>query len=60
MEQEFASIISSVGFPIFAFLLMYRMVTTQMKENTEAIRNNTTIMEKIFTIINRIEKDDTV
>jgi len=39
------SMISNVGFPIAAFLLMYRMATQTMKENTEAIKNLTLQLE---------------
>lgn len=48
MEQEFASFISQVGFPIVAFYLMYRMVNNQMKDNTDAINNNTKIMSNLL------------
>lgn len=44
MEQELANFISQVGFPIVAFYLMYRMVNNQMKDNTDAINNNTKVM----------------
>lgn len=47
MEAEIAALISSVGFPIVAFYLMYRMVNNQMKENTDAIKNNTNAMIRI-------------
>jgi len=30
--------ISSVGFPIAAFLLMWRLVNTTIKENTETLK----------------------
>jgi len=30
--------VSNVGFPIAAFLLMYRLVRETIKENTEALR----------------------
>ena len=48
MEQELASFISQVGFPIVAFYLMYRMVNNQMKDNTDAINNNTKIMNNLL------------
>ena len=48
METEIASLISSVGFPIVAFYLMYKMVNQQMKDNTEAINNNTKMMTKLL------------
>ena len=48
MEQELASFISQVGFPIVAFYLMYRMVNNQMKDNTDAINNNSKIMNNLL------------
>lgn len=59
MEQELAQFISQVGFPIVAFILMYRMVTNQMKENTDAINNNTKIISKLLVHLDlRKEGDD--
>lgn len=58
MEQDWATFVSSLGFPIVAFIMMYRLVTNQMKENTDAIKNNTNIMSKIMTIISRLEGRD--
>lgn len=52
METEIASLISSIGFPIVAFYLMYKMVNQQMKDNTEAINNNTKMMTKLLAHFN--------
>jgi hypothetical protein len=38
-STDFVGMVSNVGFPIAAFLLMYRLATKTMKENTEAIRD---------------------
>lgn len=38
-EQAMLSAISTVGFPIVAFLLMYRFARDTVKENTAAIRD---------------------
>jgi len=38
-STDVMGMISNVGFPIAAFLLMYRLATKTMKENTEAIRD---------------------
>jgi len=35
--QEITTAISTVGFPIVAFLLMYRLTKETIKENTEAL-----------------------
>ena len=37
--------ISVVGFPIVAFLLMYRMTETTIKDNSKAIRELTLYMK---------------
>jgi hypothetical protein len=37
MESEVIGLISNVGFPAFAFILMYKMATDTIKENTSAI-----------------------
>lgn len=34
---EFIDLIGALGFPIVAFLLMYRMANTTIKENTAVI-----------------------
>lgn len=48
MEAEIAALISSVGFPIVAFYLMYRMVNGTLKECTQAIKNNTELIAKML------------
>lgn len=48
MESEIASLVSSVGFPIVAFYLMYRMVNNQIKDNTQAMNNNTNIIHRLL------------
>lgn len=37
MEQEIISVLQNVGFPGLAFVLMYRLTDTTIKENTQAI-----------------------
>jgi len=44
-STDVTSMISNVGFPIAAFLLMYRLATTTMRDNTEAIQNLTLQLE---------------
>jgi len=38
-EQAVLQAISTVGFPIVAYLLMYRFAKETVRENTEAIRD---------------------
>jgi len=35
----FVNMVSNVGFPIAAFLLMYRLATQTISENTEALQD---------------------
>lgn len=35
--EEIITIINTVGFPIFAFVLMWRLATETIKENSNAI-----------------------
>ena len=51
MEQEIASFVSSVGFPIVAFYLMYKMVNQQMKETANALGDNNKTLTKIVTLL---------
>jgi len=37
MENDIVSLLSNVGFPAFAFILMYKMATDTIRENTAAI-----------------------
>jgi hypothetical protein len=37
IEQEVVGALSAVGFPAFAFILMYKLATDTIKENSTAI-----------------------
>lgn len=37
--MEIGALISNMGFPIAAFVMMYRMANKTIKENTEAIQS---------------------
>lgn len=39
IESEVLQLINSVGFPIVAFLLMYHLTKTTIKENTQALQD---------------------
>lgn len=45
VSTQIADLIQSVGFPIFAFLLMWTFASKTQKENTEAIKNLTIAIE---------------
>ena len=48
--------ISTVGFPIVAFYLMYKMVNGAIKDNTEAINKNTELMSEVMSLVTVIKK----
>ncbi len=50
MSQETAQLISTVGFPIAAFLLMFWFATRALKENTNAIIDIKEAMIKLYEI----------
>ena len=58
METEILSAISTIGFPIVAFYLMYRMINEQIRENTKAINNNTNLMTQLMTFLRAHMKED--
>ena len=55
MEAETFNIImtaiSTVGFPIVAFYLMYKMVNGAIKDCTEAINKNTELMSEFMSLM---------
>ena len=48
--------ISTIGFPIVAFLLMYKMVNGCIKDNTEAIKESTKLMTEVFSLVSAIKR----
>jgi len=46
MESEIITLISNVGFPIAAFLLMFWFNSRLIEKNTEAINNLKFVIEK--------------
>lgn len=42
---DMMSMVSNVGFPIAAFLLMYRLATQTIKENTRAVQDLVKMIE---------------
>lgn len=45
--DEIVTLISSVGFPIAAFVMMYYMCNTTLKENTKAVTECTELIREI-------------
>lgn len=43
--HDLMGMISNVGFPIAAFLLMYRLATETIKENTRAVQDLVKMIE---------------
>lgn len=52
MYQEIINAIGTIGFPIVAFLLMYKMSCETIKENTMALNEINTALAKL------LEKED--
>ena len=52
MYQEILNAIGTIGFPIVAFLLMYKMSCETIKENTTALNEINTALAKL------LEKED--
>jgi hypothetical protein len=44
---ETAAAASQVGFPVIAFILMYRMADSTIKENTKALTDIRLTLEKV-------------
>lgn len=55
MEQDIATLVSNIGFPIAAFCAMYYMCNTTLKENTKAITECTELMREVIRGITRKE-----
>ena len=60
MEADFINVllsaVATVGFPIVAFYLMYRMVNGCIKDNTEAIKENTKLMTEVLSLVTAIKR----
>jgi len=48
-------LISTIGFPIVAFLLMYRLYTNHLEDMTEVVENNSKVLNEIKTILEERE-----
>lgn len=55
--QEVTTLVSTVGFPIAAFLLMFWYVKTESKETREAINKNTIVLTQLVSEIRSGEKE---
>lgn len=52
--QLFANIISTIGFPIGAWILMWKYMTVSMKEFTTVMSNNTDMLSILATKIDSL------
>lgn len=39
--------VAQIGFPIFAFLMLWYLLTHHMERATKAVNNNTLVMERL-------------
>ena len=56
--QAIIQAISTVGFPIVAFGLMYYMVNNSVKELKDTVSKSTSVMEKVLLILQGEQKED--
>lgn len=54
---DFISVISQVGFPIAAFVAMFWMSNTTLKELKNIISENTKTLAELATKINNVSKE---
>lgn len=50
--------VSTVGFPIVAFGLMYYMINTSLKELKENLTKNTSVIEKLLILLTGKKEDE--
>jgi len=48
MAFDIVDLVKNLGFPVVAFLLMYRMTNNSIKENTNAIDRMGVLLEKLM------------
>jgi hypothetical protein len=53
MERDMIALLSNVGFPVVAYLLMYRMVTSTLQENTKAIATMSQVLQELRSALER-------
>lgn len=56
--QAIIQAISTVGFPIVAFGLMYYMVNNSVKELKDTVSKSTSVMEKVLLLLQDEQKED--
>ena len=52
--NEVVQLIQYVGFPIVAFLLMYKMVDGTLKELRQTVAENTAVLREVKTVLERV------
>lgn len=51
---ELTRLVSNLGFPIFAFMLMYKLVDQTIKENTKALADISKTMESMKAMLHSL------
>lgn len=46
--EQIMNAVSTIGFPIFAFLMLWYLLVHHMERATKAVNNNTLVMEKLI------------
>lgn len=55
MMDSLAALISNVGFPIAAFVLIYVMMRNELKEMRKTVEQNTLAITKLLTYMETVE-----
>ena len=55
---EIASVVSSVGFPIAAFILLFYYMKTTMEELRKTIEQNTLAVSKLMVYMETVERSE--
>lgn len=55
--EPLSQLVGEMGFPIVAYLLMFRMVTTTMDRNTEAIRAMSDAVRELRDAVTRLARE---
>lgn len=55
--EQITTLIGSLGFPIVACVFLWKFISTTLKEFTQAMSNNTKMLEKVSDSIDKIAKE---
>ena len=56
MSSEMVFLLNNVGFPVFAFVLMWHLNRTTIKDNTMILKENTLILKELTSVMKTFRK----